>query len=82
LRRYAAVLVVVAAAFYDAANPAFGEQRVQRLQQREAAAEDKRQAARAIAIGRSEEMSRAAREELRAGAAALAQRNKTPPVPD
>lgn len=73
------MLLIIAVGFYDAANPAFGEQRVQRLQQREAAAEVRRQAARATALGRSEEMSRAAREELRAGAAAIAQRNKETP---
>eukprot|EP00316_Scyphosphaera_apsteinii_P013132 CAMPEP_0119322996 /NCGR_PEP_ID=MMETSP1333-20130426/59688_1 /TAXON_ID=418940 /ORGANISM="Scyphosphaera apsteinii, Strain RCC1455" /LENGTH=214 /DNA_ID=CAMNT_0007330347 /DNA_START=155 /DNA_END=799 /DNA_ORIENTATION=- len=70
------MLAVAAALLYDAANPAFGERRLQRLMAREAEAQARRQAAREAKKVQANEMSRVARDHLQASLeAALASKN-------
>ena len=69
--------VATAALLYDAANPAFGERRLQRLLEREAAAEQLAAAARAAKSELANAQSRAARERLHASVeAALAEKER------
>lgn len=58
--------VIYSALLFDAANPAFGERRVQRLIDRETDEKRRRLAARADDLARAQEMNRVARDHMRA----------------
>ena len=76
---WSGILVCYSALIYDAANPAFGEGRVQRLREREAEAKQRKLAEHAEELARSNERSEAQRESMRASlAAALALKEARP----
>ena len=80
-RRCAIGTLLLVLAVKDIANPAAGERRLQRLQEREAAEDERRRAARAAAVERSErlglnDVNRAARTQITSSMqAARAQKN-------
>ena len=66
MRRNALFLAGISALIYDAANPCFGDARVQRLRAREAAADEARKTACAPELALANERSRATRDHLMA----------------
>ena len=67
---FGTVAAVYSALLYDAANPIFGERRVDRLLERDAQAKQRRLAEQADDVARAQEDSRAAREHMEAQLAA------------